>query len=169
MLLDSTALVVRQTEATGYTSHWCHLVLATCCYSPCQSVLGPHRPTLLFATAPGAGQPGRPALLGEPPWTPDAIASRGAKDYLCLSAMALCFLGTPLTPQSPLSLPGSLTCFLLRMCLRIFTVLFFLAFMNYFSKKFAKSRIPYSVACHKSLQIAGWTSVFPRFASFFYY
>lgn len=38
--------------------------------------------------------------------------------------MALCSLGAPLTPQSPLSLPGSLTGFLLRMCLKTFTILF---------------------------------------------
>lgn len=81
-----------------------------------------------LATAPGAGQPGRPALLEEPLRTPDATASRDAKDYLCFSAMALCSLGVPLTPQSPFSLPGSLTRFLLWTCLKIISILFFVLY-----------------------------------------
>lgn len=109
---------MRQTEATGYISHLFHLVLATHCHSY-QSILKPHRLTLLFAAGLGAGQPGRPALLGDPPQTADTTASRCAKDGLCLSAMALCSLGASLTPQSTLSLPGFLTGFLLQVCLKI--------------------------------------------------
>lgn len=93
---------MRQTEATGYISHLFHLVLVTHSHSY-QSVLKPHRLTLLFAAGLGAGQPGRPALLGDPPQTADATASRCAKDDLCLSAMALCFFGclsnTPVNSQ----------------------------------------------------------------------
>lgn len=115
---------MRQTKATGHASHWWHLVLEMCCYSLYQSVLGLHQPTLLFATATGACQPGRPVLLGESPSTLDAGVSRGAKDYLCLSAIVLCSLGAALTPQSPLSLPGTLTGFLLWMCLKTFNIHF---------------------------------------------
>lgn len=96
--LVSIALVARQTEVTGYTSHLFHLVLATCCHSFYQSVLKPHRLTLLFEAGPWAGQPGRLALLGDPPQTANTSASRCAKDDLCLSVMALCSLGAPLTP-----------------------------------------------------------------------
>lgn len=42
-----------------------------------------------------------------------------------LVLVCLCALGAPLTPQSPLILPGSLTGFLLRMCLKTFIILFF--------------------------------------------
>lgn len=121
--LVSIALFVRQTEVTGYTSQLFHLGLATCCHSY-QSVLKPHRLTLLFAAGPGAGQPGRPALLGDPPQTADTTASRCVKDDLCLSSMALCSFSAPLTPQSTLNLPG----FLLQRCLKM--NLF--SFMNYF-------------------------------------
>lgn len=62
--------------------------------------------------------------VGESPSTLDAGVSRGAKDYLCLSAMVLCSLGAALTPQSPLSLPGTLTGFLLWMCLKTFNIHF---------------------------------------------
>lgn len=94
--LVSIALFVRQTEVT---SHLFHLFLPTC-YHSYQSVLKPHTLTLLFAAGPGAGQPERPALLGDPLQTADTTASRCAKDDLCLSSMALCSLGVPLTPQS---------------------------------------------------------------------
>lgn len=126
--LVSIALVVRQTEVTGYTSHLFHLALAIHCHSFYQSVLKPHRSWGRSAretcsaggSSPNRGYHSKQKFIG----------------WFVLSCYGLVFLGAPLTPQSTLSLTGSLTGFLLQTCLKIFAInLSF--FMNCFSKKFA--------------------------------
>lgn len=114
----STALVARQTKATGNTSPWCHLILAICCHSLYQFVLGPHRLTLLFAAAFGAGLPQRAALLGNLPghW---CHSQQSCKRPLVLVCYGLVSLGC-----SPLNLLGFLAGFLLWMCPKILTIPF---------------------------------------------
>lgn len=115
----STALVARQTKATGNTSPWCHLILAICCHSLYQFVLGPHWLTLLFAAAFGVGLPQIVALLGNLPghW---CHSQQSCKRPLVLVCYGLVSLGC-----SPLNLPGSPTGFLLWICPKIFTIPFF--------------------------------------------